>query len=42
MPWYSSVKQIRQAKGTSKWAPVVQEAAANVEAFLKTAESAAE
>ena len=35
MPWYSSVRLLRQAKDTADWAPVIQDAAANVQAFLK-------
>ena len=40
MPWYSSVKQIRQAKGSNDWAPVIAEVAANVQAFLSTMNAA--
>jgi tetratricopeptide (TPR) repeat protein len=42
MPWYGAVRQIRQAKGSNDWTPVIEEVTANVQAFLKTKDAVAE
>ena len=42
MPWYSSVQLLRQAKDTTDWAPVIEEAAAHASAFLQTRKAVAE
>ena len=41
MPWYDSVKQVRQPKGTKAWEPVIEEATANLVAFLRVMDQAA-
>jgi hypothetical protein len=38
--WYSSVRLIRQAKGSRDWTPVIEEVTANVAAFLSTKDTA--
>jgi len=40
MPWYNSVRQFRQDKGTTDWAPVVDSVAIEVNTFLNTRKTA--